>query len=127
MQKGRNSILGRQATRAQERALEAVCFEELMIRIMEAYRLELVAAQGVFSEEPEMLAEEVGLWKSLIAACKEAIIVNKLAFAKAYQTTEDASEREAIMRQALESFILVYQPGFNMHIKDGDWWADVEY
>ena len=123
-----NSVksLANRAKKAQSKALESTCFEELMNRICEAYRLEIALSKIVYSDEPEKLEQDLKLWQRLIDVSNKAITANKQAFAQA-QMCPDYETGESVMKLELEAFIEANNPGFGMYIQDGDWWADVEY
>jgi len=114
------------ANKAQSKALESTCFEELMNRIVQAYRYEIASSRLVYGDNPEKLKEELELWQGLIDVSNQAIVANKKAFAVA-QMCPDHETAESVMRSELENFVEANNPGFEMYMQDGDWWADVEY
>ncbi|MBW4469238.1 MAG: hypothetical protein KME45_03135 [Stenomitos rutilans HA7619-LM2] len=118
--------LSNRANQAQSKAREATCFEELMTRIAQAYRFEIASSRVVYSDEPEKLKDELDFWQGLIDVTNKAIAANKQAFATA-QVCPDYETGNSVMKSELEAFIEVNNPGFEMYMQDGDWWADVEY
>lgn len=112
-----------QADQAQSEALDALCFADLMTHIIRSYKLQQAIANIVFTDDPAKLKEELDLWQRMIDVSTAALNANQSALLKA----QSSSNPDAVLAEDLDAFIKEHQPGFELFVSEGDWWADVAY
>lgn len=106
-------------------AKEVHSFEELMILLIETYKLQVQMSKIVFDEP--LLSKKIQCWQIRGQIALLAITAHQEALEDAQQFTNPYLA-ENVLNVALAVFREKYKPDFALYTLDGGaWWANIEY